>query len=184
MSPSSDLQSLLSQLNSASLSNPQQTTTLLSRAKLLLLKLNCLLPTPSTSPTDLSLARLTLEAGALLSISLKDSDSFTRYYQQLLPFYDLSAEQYSEKNEGQKAKVTGLYLLLLLTKGDYAGFHTVLEGLDEGLLASKEVQYSVRLERWLMEGSYDKVWGATEGEGFPAEEFGVFSTVSHIPPAY
>ena len=71
-----------------------------------------------------------------------------------------------------------MYLLLLLTKGDYAGFHTVVEGLDEELEASQEVQYSVRLERWLMEGSYDKVWGAMDREGRPAEEFGVFSEVS------
>ena len=62
----------------------------------------------------------------------------------------------------------------------------MLEGLrdDEGeegtwgLLGSKEVQYVVRLETWLMEGSYDKVWGATGGEGQPAEEFGVFADVS------
>ena len=31
-----------------------------------------------------------------------------------------------------------------------------------------------------MEGSYDKVWGAMDREGRPAEEFGVFSEVGYI----
>lgn len=81
--------------------------------------------------------------------------------------------------------MTGLYLLLLLTKGDYAGFHTVLEGLEvemggstgAGLEEDKYIGYPVKLERWLMEGSYDRVWGATKREGVPGEEFGVFSEV-------
>lgn len=82
--------------------------------------------------------------------------------------------------------MTGLYLLLLLTKGDYAGFHTVLEGLEveagsESARGELEkdgfIQYPVKLEQWLMEGSYDRVWGATKREGVPSEEFGVFSEV-------
>ena len=81
--------------------------------------------------------------------------------------------------------MTGLYLLLLLTKGDYAGFHTVLEGLEvekgggtgAGLEEDKFIGYPVKLERWLMEGSYDRVWGATKRDGVPGEEFGVFSEV-------
>lgn len=89
--------------------------------------------------------------------------------------------------------MTGLYLLLLLTKGDYAGFHTVLEGLEvemggkavvgkegAGLEGDRFIGYPVKLERWLMEGSYDRVWGATKREGVPGEEFGVFSEVGDI----
>jgi len=83
--------------------------------------------------------------------------------------------------------VTGLYLLLLLTKGDYAGFHTVLEGLEveshgagQPLEQDRFIGYPVKLERWLMEGSYDRVWGATKREGVPGEEFGVFSEVGAI----
>lgn len=85
------------------------------------------------------------------------------------------------EDRGQRSKITGLYLLLLLTKGDYAGFHTVLEGLEiEGSVGAEEdvyVQYPIKLERWLMEGSYDRVWAATKREGVPSEEFGVFSKV-------
>lgn len=93
---------------------------------------------------------------------------------------DKSAKHGSQ-DRGQRSKITGLYLLLLLTKGDYAGFHTVLEGLEvEGSVGAEQdvyVQYPIKLERWLMEGSYDRVWGATKREGVPSEEFGVFSEV-------
>lgn len=106
--------------------------------------------------------------------------------QQLQPFYDLPAASLPPAGS-QKSKITGLYLLLLLSQGDYAGFHTLLESLETvgvhgegkggGLEEDVFVQYPVKLERWLMEGSYDRVWGATKSERAPSEEFGVFSEV-------
>ena len=181
----STLTNLLSQIQSSSLLNPEEITSLLTQAKRQLLTLNALLPTPTTPPHLLSLARQTLETGALLSIRAQDPDAFTRYYQQLLPFYELSETAFERgTGKGQRSKVTGLYLLLLLTKGDYAGFHTVLEGLEieeagkGGLDKDQYIQYPVKLEQWLMEGSYDRVWGACKREGVPSEEYGVFSEVS------
>lgn len=180
----STLKSILSDLQASNLSNPQEISSLLTKAKRQLLTLNALLPSPSTAPHLLSLARQTLETGALLSIRLHEPDAFTRYYQQLLPFYELPESSFEGNNSGQRSKVTGLYLLLLLTKGDYAGFHTVLEGLEVenegkgGLQDDEHIQYPIKLERWLMEGSYDRVWGATKREGVPSEEYGVFSEVS------
>lgn len=50
-----------------------------------------------------------------------------------------------------------------------------------GLEADRYIGYPVKLERWLMEGSYDRVWGATKREGVPGEEFGVFSEVRTTP---
>ena len=180
-----DLQSTLSQLQSHSPPSPQKTAALLTTAKKQLLQLNALLPTPSTSPQLLSLARHTLETGALLSIRDQDPDAFTRYYQQLIPFYEFPSSSFKPSGDGQRSKITSLYLLLLLTKGDYAGFHTVLEGLEvenhgrkgESLEQDRYIGYPVKLERWLMEGSYDRVWAATKGDGMPGEEFGVFSEV-------
>lgn len=52
-----------------------------------------------------------------------------------------------------------------------------LEGEEEAG-GDKYIQYPIKLERWLMEGSYDRVWGATKREGVPSEEFGEFSEVS------
>ncbi|KAM0805497.1 SAC3/GANP/Nin1/mts3/eIF-3 p25 family-domain-containing protein [Usnea florida] len=180
-----DLHTTLTQLQSHPPPPPQTLTTLLSLAKRQLLTLNALLPTPTTPPPLLTLARSTLETGALVSIRLQDPDAFTRYVQQLAPFYELAPAAYRPPGDGQRSKVTGLYLLLLLTRGDYAGFHTVLEGLEvekggrggAGLEEDVYIGYPVKLERWLMEGSYDRVWGATKREGVPGEEFGVFSEV-------
>lgn len=39
--------------------------------------------------------------------------------------------------------------------------------------------YPIRLERWLMEGSYDRVWKAMKKGEVPCEEYGVFSEVSN-----
>jgi len=185
-----DLQSVLHQLHQTLQTHSyQNSTTLLSKAKLRLLHLNALLPTPSTPAPHLLAARETLELGALVSIRLKDPDAFTRYFQQLQPFYSLPSSRLS-REDSRQSKITGLYLLLLLSMGDYAGFHTLLEGLEvadaqtareeggEGALERDEfIQYPVRLERALMEGAYDRVWGETKRERVPAEEYALFSVV-------
>jgi 26S proteasome regulatory subunit N12 len=163
----------------------------LSRAKLTLLHHNALIPSPSVPPKTLLTARSILETGALLSIRARDPESFVRYYNQLQPFYDFSAtsstNQHHYPASKDRSKITGLYLLLLLSQGDYAGFHTVLEGLVmvEGRDAEVEedefIRYPVELERSLMEGSYDQVWRKTKGEGVPGEEFALFSDVRLHP---
>ncbi|KAI9800223.1 MAG: hypothetical protein M1825_004207 [Sarcosagium campestre] len=167
---------------------------LLTSAKHTLLRLNALLPLPSTPKELLPVARSILEHGALVSIRLRDYPAFTRYYSQLLSFYDLPPDVLST-NGSERSKVTGLHLLLLLSQGDYAEFHTVLERLEvEAAAASSSsssntkisgkaveqdvfIRYPVNLEEWLMEGKYDKVWEATKSASVPSEEYGVFSEV-------
>ena len=180
-----ELRQIISQLESLKANNLQQAPRLLSRAKLALLHLDALVPSEDTPPQHILYASSILELGALISIKLKDTDSFTRYFQQLQPFYSLPADRWNTRSGGRQSnesKVTGLYLLLLLSVGDYAGFHTVLEGLEtsggkDEIERDEFIQYPVRLEQALMEGSYDKVWGETKGERVPSEEFGVFSEV-------
>lgn len=46
-----------------------------------------------------------------------------------------------------------------------------------GLEEDDFVQYPIRLEQWLMEGSYDRVWEETKSERVPSEEFAIFSGV-------
>lgn len=180
------LQQILTQLKSTP--NYADARTLLSKAKLLLLKLNALSPAPSTSSqpsqTILALARETYEQGALHSIRARDPEAFTRYVTQLAPFYELPAAVLPP-NLPERNKVTGLYLLLLLTQGRYAEFHSELESLStrEGGGGSVDVEgdrflgYPIRLERWLMEGSYDRVWKAMKSREVPSEEYAVFSEV-------
>jgi 26S proteasome regulatory subunit N12 len=178
-----DLKHTLHQLHALKPTTLSQAPQLLSRAKLSLLRLNALIPSDESSPEHLNLARETLELGAFISIRLRDTDSFTRYFQQLQPFYALPARARKHSNE---SKVTGLYLLLLLSVGDYAGFHTLLEGLEnseegkEAVEKDEFVRYPVRLEQALMEGSYDKVWSEMKGERVPSEEFAIFSEVSCV----
>lgn len=71
--------------------------------------------------------------------------------------------------------VRGLYLIRLLTQNRIADFHTTLESLPlaaDSLTANPYIQHPVNLERWLMEGSYSKVWNAREEA--PAEEYKFF----------
>ncbi|KAK4161647.1 proteasome regulatory particle subunit [Cladorrhinum sp. PSN259] len=175
------LAQVVSQLKSPS--SYAETTSLLSRAKLLLLQLNALTPSTSTPPNLLSLARDVYEAGALASIRAKNSDAFTRYVSQLTPFYELPPNVLPPTSE--RNKITGLRLLLLLTQGLYSEFHSELESLSnntsDGTVAAVEqdkyLGYPIKLERWLMEGSYDRVWKAMKKGEVPCEEFGVFSEI-------
>lgn len=182
-----ELQNLTQQLQTALRSNPSSASQLLSRAKLTLLKLNALIPSPSTPVPHLLAARDILELGALISIKQQDPEGFTRYFHSLQSFYALP-ERVLPRRGGNASKITGLYLLLLLSQGDYAGFHTLLESLEvaqssnggSGLEDDEFIQYPVRLEQALMEGSYDRVWGETKSERVPSEEFSVFSNVSYL----
>ena len=188
-----ELQALIRDLHSA-LEQRQldQAVALLGRAKRALLQLNALIPTPSTPHQLISLGREVLELGAITSIRQTDAPSFTRYYQQLQSFYDterhldatLGQSAQINLSSSQRSKITGLYLLLLLSMGNNTEFHTVLEGLVvEASLKGYNVEddafikYPVELERSLMEGSYDKVWRETKSERVPSEDFGLFSSV-------
>ena len=187
-SSTSDLTTLLHSLQHALHANPSTAQKDLATAKLELLHRNALIPSAQTSTHTLLAARSILETGALISIHLKDPPAFVRYWSQLQPFYDYSAPDYSPSKD--RSKITGLYLLLLLSQRKYAAFHTLLEGLvaaegeGSGIGNANVVEndpfirYPVELERSLMEGSYDQVWKGTMGEGVPGEEFALFSQVS------
>ncbi|CAK7232462.1 regulatory particle non-ATPase [Sporothrix curviconia] len=177
---------ILTQLKS-SRTYPEQAK-LLSKAKLALLQLGALTPSLNTDngsgsavpASVLALARETYEQGALCSIRAQDADAFTRYVQQLAPFYALPGAVLPP-NVAERNKVTGLYLLLLLTEGRYGEFHSELESIStrEGAASEDDryLGYPIRLERWLMEGSYDRVWKAMKQGEEPCEEYSVFSEI-------
>ncbi|KAI1194290.1 SAC3/GANP/Nin1/mts3/eIF-3 p25 family-domain-containing protein [Nemania serpens] len=180
------LQQILSQLKSHPNAPYSEASKLLSKAKIALLQLRAVTPSPSTPPSHLALAREVYEAGALFSIRAKNAEAFTRYVSQLQPFYELADDDNAESpaaDDGNWNKVTGLYLLLLLTQGRYAEFHSELEALSARARGSDEIEhdrylgYPIKLERWLMEGSYDRVWKAMKSREVPSEEYGVFSEI-------
>jgi 26S proteasome regulatory subunit N12 len=167
---------------SPSMSYPEANA-LLSKAKLALLSLKALTPSPSVPQNLLAVAREIYEQGALFAIRARNPEAFTRYVQQLQPFYELPSSRLPP-NLAERNRVTGLSLLLLLTQGRYAEFHSELESLANREGGGGDVEgdrylgYPIRLERWLMEGSYDRVWKAMKSSEVPCDEYSVFSEVS------
>ncbi|KAI0431304.1 SAC3/GANP/Nin1/mts3/eIF-3 p25 family-domain-containing protein [Xylaria sp. FL1042] len=181
------LQQIISHLKSHPNAPYNEASKLLSKGKIVLLQLKAVTPSPSTPSSHLVLARELYEAGALFSIRAKNAEAFTRYVSQLQPFYELADDADGTSGgssaEENRNKVTGLYLLLLLTQGRYAEFHSELEALSTRARGSEEIErdrylgYPIKLERWLMEGSYDRVWKAMKSREVPSEEYGVFSEI-------
>ncbi|KAI6105697.1 hypothetical protein F5141DRAFT_144203 [Pisolithus sp. B1] len=127
---------------------------LLAQLKINLIETGLLLPNGEASLNDMVIARDILEIGAFWSIRAKDVPSFDRYFSQLHTFY------------------TDYRSSLPPSKPD---FHTTLESLPlpaDEINLNPYIRHPVNLERWLMEGSYSKVWNAREEA--PAEEVQVF----------
>jgi 26S proteasome regulatory subunit N12 len=158
-----------------------------------------LVPSPqdATNNTDqVVLAREVLEIGAFWSLKQKDIESFDRYVGLLRVFYtDLGCVLednnllcrvqsctdivliiiFSSVLPPSKSlePLLGLSLLRLLSANLISQFHTTLETLPPNLVASSPyIQHPVNLERWLMEGSYSKVWRARQE--VPREEYSYF----------
>ncbi|KAF9483971.1 proteasome 26S subunit [Pholiota conissans] len=146
-------------------------TLVLNKLKIGLIEAGLLLPQGDVNLGDLVVAREILEIGAYVSIRSRDVPSFDRYFSQLQTFYT----DYSESLPPSKREypIRGLNLIRLLTQNRIADFHTTLESLDADVIAeNKYISHPVNLERWLMEGSYSKVWNAREQA--PAEEYKFF----------
>ncbi|VVT43686.1 uncharacterized protein SAPINGB_P000099 [Magnusiomyces paraingens] len=175
---------------------------LLPQIKLELAKHGLLVPKKNLSNvSDLLITRDILEKGIFTSIYLRNEDEFSRLISQIHPFFYNTTYR---SPSGQPAllppsdnqyKIMALYLLLLLAKNKIAEFHTELETLstlrpdgataaataaspaapiEEILESNTYLRYPVLLERWLMEGSYHKVWKAiTDSSQVPAPEFSI-----------
>ncbi|CAL1701455.1 unnamed protein product [Somion occarium] len=146
---------------------------LLSKLKIGLISAGLLVPQPDALLEDLVVAREILEIGAFWSIRTKDIPSFDRYFSQLQTFYnDFSSVLPPSPRE---FPLRGLNLIRLLTQNRIADFHTTLESLPlpaDSLTSNPFISHPINLERWLMEGSYSKVWNAREEA--PAEEYKFF----------
>jgi len=152
-------------------SDLKKCTVTLNKLKLGLIEAGLLLPKGDVILGDLVVAREVLEIGAIVSIRSRDIPSFDRYFAQLQTFYT----DYSESLPPSKREypIRGLNLIRLLTQNRIADFHTTLESLDADVIAENPyISHPVNLERWLMEGSYSKVWNAREEA--PAEEYKFF----------
>jgi len=127
-------------------------------------------PAEATANTEIDkelfLSREILELGAELSIKIQDEKAFERYVQQLKPYYfDYKNLPESER----KYPILGLYLLFLLAENRIGEFHTELEIIPE--LNNRYIKFAVELEQDLMEGRYNKIWGAKDTVPLSAYEF-------------
>ncbi|PWN86541.1 hypothetical protein FA10DRAFT_304859 [Acaromyces ingoldii] len=148
--------------------------TQLTRAKIELTQSGLLVPSPADAaahPSEVAMARDVLEIGALSSVRQRDVESFDRYMGLLHVFYN-DCSTHLPPSQSQEA-LLGLCLLRLLSSNSISQFHTTLEALPPHLVASSPyIQHPVHLERWLMEGSYSKVWRARKE--VPREEYSYF----------
>ncbi|KAF8665818.1 hypothetical protein AX16_000261 [Volvariella volvacea WC 439] len=154
-------------------SDLQRSAALLSQLKVGLIEAGLLPPLGDAHLDDLIIARDILEIGAFVSIRAKDVPSFDRYFAQLQTFYtDYSSLLPPSQRE---FPIRGLNLIRLLTQNRIADFHATLESLPiraDAIADNSYISHPVNLERWLMEGSYSKVWNAREEA--PAEEYKFF----------
>lgn len=112
-----------------------------------------------------------LEIGAFHSIRTRDIPSFDRFFSQLQAYYTDYAAVLPPSP--RQYPLQGLNLIRLLTQNRIADFHTTLEGLPAEVLQDNPfIRHPVNLERWMMEGSYSKVWNARSEA--PAEEYKLF----------
>ncbi|CCH63006.1 hypothetical protein TBLA_0I03530 [Henningerozyma blattae CBS 6284] len=129
----------------------------------------------STYLNDLNIAKHILEIGALVSIHTLNFESFQNYFSQLRVYY---FSNYSKVNESsEKSKLISLNLLIFLSNGDITKFHSELEYLSKIIPNLEEDQlysYPIKLEKWLMEGAYQRAWDLIES-GSKVPEFSIFT---------
>lgn len=152
---------------------------LLPAIKVELIKNNLVIPDLSSQNqaymNDLYVARSFFEIGALVSNYCSDLDSFQNYFAQLRVFYFSPNQQLAESEN--KSKILSLYMLILLSQGEITKFHSELEYLSKHIRSLEEdelLSYPIRVERWLMEGSYQKAWDLLKS-GLKQQEFDLFT---------
>lgn len=104
------------------------------------------------------LAQEVLELACFLSIRCRDLEGFERHVTHWKPYYyDLGPTKQSET----KSPILGLYLLHLLASDRIGEFHTELELIDPDEHEKNQyIRQPVQLERYLMEGNYQKIMEA------------------------
>jgi len=123
------------------------------------------------APAALAEEREIYEYAVLLSAQSEDkSTEFERHMALLMPYYfDFGALLPPSEN---RFPILGLNLLRLLAQNRIADFHSQLETMSPEALASEPVQFPVRLEQNMMEGSYTKVLEMRQN--LPLKSYAVF----------
>ncbi|CCE61679.1 hypothetical protein TPHA_0A06060 [Tetrapisispora phaffii CBS 4417] len=147
--------------------------------KIELIKNNLFIPdlsrTEESYINDLNISKRILEIIALSSIYQLKFDNFQNYFSQIRLYYFSNNPTLAASND--KDKLISIYLLLLLSNGHISGFHSELEYLSkhiDNLEENELLSYPIKLEKWLMEGAYQKAWELLKS-GFKIPEFDIFT---------
>ena len=111
-----------------------------------------------------------MEIGAQHAVQAGDIPGFERFMAQLQTYY--------HDHDGKlppsafRYQLLGLNLLCLLSQNRVAEFHTELERLPAEALADVYISHPVKLEQFIMEGSYNKV--VLSKGNVPAESYKYF----------
>ncbi|KNC85435.1 hypothetical protein SARC_02385 [Sphaeroforma arctica JP610] len=143
---------------------------LLTQTKISLLSIQVAPGSSLPSTADMLLARDVLEIGALYSNKAEDPNAFERYFLQLKTYYFDLVSILPESNN--KWEIVGMNLMRLLAYNELSLFHTELEVLDVNVLNDiRCVAYPVALERYLIEGAYNRIFKAKAELPSPAFSF-------------
>jgi 26S proteasome regulatory subunit N12 len=123
-----------------------------------------------SDPAELLAAREAYELGCLLSVANEDIPGFERHYQLVKSCYtDYAGVLKPSENQHQ---LQGLNLLCLLAQSKIAEFHTELELIPVDLWDSNAfIKFPIKLEQYLMEGSYPTVLAAAGSTPAPSYNF-------------
>lgn len=105
--------------------------------------------------SDIALARDVYELATLLSVKEEDEVSFERHVAQVKTYYVDFADVIEESS--RQNLILGLNLLRLMAQNRIAELHTELELIAPSARNDKYISYPLRLENYLMEGSYSKM---------------------------
>ncbi|KAH9102043.1 hypothetical protein AeMF1_021323 [Aphanomyces euteiches] len=141
---------------------------ILRNLKIALVQLPSLPPTTIESPTavqERKLARDVLESATILSLKEQDGAGFERNITQLKVYYNSFAGQLPPSS--LHYPLLGTRLLHLLVENRMAEFHGELEILPSEGRSDPNIAFAMKLEQYLMEGSYNKVLEARSNEPNP-----------------
>ncbi|TMW62002.1 hypothetical protein Poli38472_009495 [Pythium oligandrum] len=145
----------------------------LAKLKIALTSLLSLPPCAVESPTasaECALARHVLESATILSVFSEDMASFERNVLQLKVYYS-PALAATLPPSPLHFPILGTRLLQLLVENRMAEFHNELELIPEQSREDPNIAFGIKLEQYLMEGSYNKVLEARSNVPNPFFKF-------------
>uniref|UniRef100_A0A6U4Q689 PCI domain-containing protein n=1 Tax=Hemiselmis andersenii TaxID=464988 RepID=A0A6U4Q689_HEMAN len=172
MSGLKEAEGLLAKLRDACKKNSTaEASKILSQIKIATMKLGSLpgmKPPSESDPKELLLVREAYELACLhVSLPQDDVPSFERHMSQLKTLYTDYAGVLPPSQ--RQFELQGLGLLSLLAQNKIAEFHTELELISVDQWENPFIKFPIKLEQYLMEGSYQKV--LSSGGEVPAPSY-------------